>query len=192
MPISSAARDYSRRLQDSRAHQVPKAQYDFSRFEAPSGDRRKGEKAKTGNLRVVETSARELRNASARKWFANITVMALIVVPLAVLMLYSQAVLATINEDIGVKNDELNTLTGEYTRLQTELEAKISLKNIEEYAATTLGMTKVGQDQVQYVNVEQGESVTLYSSSGESSLTERFRRWISKTFGHNRAEAEIG
>ena len=184
MPISSAARDYSRRLQDSRAHQVPKAQYDFSRFEAPSGEQRKNGKTKPNALRVVETST--------RKWLANIAVMALIIVPLAVLMLYSQAVLATINEDIGVKNEELNTLTGEYTRLQTELEAKISLKNIEEYATTTLGMSKVGQDQVQYVNVEQGESVTLYSSSGESSLMERFRRWISKTFGHNRADAEIG
>ena len=168
MPISSAARDYSRRLQDSRAHQVPKAQYDFSRFEAPSGEKRKNEKNNPNALRVVETSARELRNASTRKWLANIAVMALI------------------------KNEELNTLTGEYTRLQTELEAKISLKNIEEYATTTLGMSKVGQDQVQYVNVEQGESVTLYSSSGESSLMERFRRWISKTFGHNRADAEIG
>jgi len=193
LPASSSAKDYSSRSKS--------AQYDFSRFEPAkqssanpkqkSNPSRKAQ-SQTQTLRVVITPARQRRMAENRAFAVHAVLSIIFLVGLAALMLYSRAILAAVNEDIGTQTELLSSLNGEYTRLQTELDAKISLRNIEEYASTNLGMSKVEQDQVQYVNVEQGESVTLYHSTGENSFVERLRQWFSEIFGHNQTDSEIG
>lgn len=180
MPVSSSAKDYSSRSKST--------QYDFSRFEpakqSATNANKKTNPSPPHSLRVVETPARQRQMAQRRSLAVHIVLSAVLLVGLILAILYSRAILATINENIGVKTELLNTLNGEYTRLQTELDAKISLRNIEEYASANLGMSKVDQGQVQYINVEQGESVTLYRSSGENSLFDKVRQWFSKIFGH--------
>ena len=190
MPASSSAKDYSRKDYSSRSKS---AQYDFSRFEtskqAAASPKHKPVPEKEQPFRVVVTPARQRQMAQRRALAVHLVLSVILLTGLTVAMLYSRAILATVNEAISVKTAELNTLNGEYTRLQTELDAKISLRNIEEYASTNLGMSKVEQDQVQYVNVEQGESVTLYRSTGENSLVERVRQWFSKIFGHKQEDS---
>lgn len=180
MPMSSSAEEYTR----------PKPQYDFARFDTAPAKKKKNQAAQ--RLKVVATPARQRRAAQMQKLAVNAAVSLILLVGLSLVMLYSQAVLATVNENISAKTEVLNTLNGEYTRLQTELEGKISLRNIEEYAAANLGMSKVEQGQVQYVNVEQGESVTLYNASKESNVFEQFQKWVSKIVGHIQEAFEIG
>jgi hypothetical protein len=79
-----------------------------------------------------------------------------------------------------MKTEELSTLSGEYTRLQTELEGKISLKNIEEYATANLGMMKIDTAQVRYLNLEETESVTLYNTSNENSVAAQVKGLLSE------------
>ncbi len=174
MPITSSAEEYKQ----------PKPQYDFSRFDTSEPGRKK---KKHSDLRVVTTPARQRRVVQMRKFAARMVASVVLLVGLTLAMLYSRAVLATVNEDIGVKTSELNTLNSEYTRLQTELDAKISLRNIEEYASANLGMAKVEQGQVQYVNIEQGESVTLYNTSGENNIFQRVKQWFSEIIGYIQA-----
>ena len=58
--------------------------------------------------------------------------------------------------------------------------SKISLKNIEEYATANLGMMKIDQAQIQYLNVDEGDSVTLYNTAGDNSLMAKLQGWLSE------------
>lgn len=171
MPSSSAARDY----RSGQGYQKSVA-YDLSHFEVPehSGELRRRER-----LRVVTTPLSQ-RLFGSRAALAKAVAALALLISLISFSLYSRAVLASINEDINAKTSELNTLNSEYTRLQTELESKISLRNIEEYATANLGMMKIDQSQVQYLNTGEAETVTLYNTSKENTLSAKIKRWISE------------
>lgn len=171
MPASSAARNYN-----AQPRYVKSVQYDLSRFEVPDHSTRL---QKRDRLRVV-TTPWSRRVFGSRAAVVKLVAGIMVLVSLVFFSLYSRATLATINEDINVKTQELSTLAGEYTRLQTELESQISLKNIEEYATANLGMMKIDQTQVHYLNAEDSDSVTLYNTSGENSLASKISRWISE------------
>ena len=181
MPASSAARDIYRNNRTSSAQRRynPSTEYDLSRFETP--DHAEALKRRE-RLRVVTTPMLQ-RMFGTRAAIAKFVLCVGMLVALFSVSLYSRAVLATINEDINAKTAELSTLTGEYTRLQTELESKISLKNIEEYATANLGMMKIDSTQVQYLNAEETESVTLYSTAGENTLPAKIGRFLSELAG---------
>jgi len=44
--------------------------------------------------------------------------------------------------------------TSENVRMQSELEAKMSMKNVEDYAENTLGLTKLDKSQIVYMEVQ--------------------------------------
>ena len=171
MATSSAARDYSARTGYQKS-----VQYDLSHFEVPE---HASQQRRQQQLRVVVTPMSQ-RLLSSRALVVKVVVGVVLLVMLMTSTLYSRAVLTTINENINVKTEELNTLNGEYARLQTELESKISLKNIEEYATANLGMMKIDQAQIQYLNVDEGDSVTLYNTAGDNSLMAKLQGWLSE------------
>ena len=171
MPTSSAAWDYSARTGYQKS-----VQYDLSHFEVPE---HASQQRRQQQLRVVVTPMSQ-RLLSSRALVVKVVVGVVLLVMLMTSTLYSRAVLTTINENINVKTEELNTLNGEYARLQTELESKISLKNIEEYATANLGMMKIDQAQIQYLNVDEGDSVTLYNTAGDNSLMAKLQGWLSE------------
>lgn len=45
--------------------------------------------------------------------------------------------------------------------MQTEIESKNSLKNIEDYAENILGMQKLDKSQVDYITIESGNVVEI-------------------------------
>ena len=65
------------------------------------------------------------------------------------------------------KTSELTDLQSEYIYLNYELESLVSLKNAEEYAETELGLIKLGQSQVEYVNLQSENTIeTAEKASG--------------------------
>lgn len=62
---------------------------------------------------------------------------------------------------ISSANAELNTLRSENVRMQTELEGKASISNIKEYAEQRLGLQKLDKSQIQYVEIQQEDVVTI-------------------------------
>ena len=58
-------------------------------------------------------------------------------------------------------NAELNTLRSENVRMQTELEGKASISNIKDYAEQHLGLQKLDQSQIQYIDIQTEDTVEI-------------------------------
>lgn len=67
----------------------------------------------------------------------------------------------TIYSKVAVLNDELTQAEAENVRLQTELESKISAKNVEDYAENVLGMTKIDSSQIKYIEIQTDDVVNI-------------------------------
>ena len=57
--------------------------------------------------------------------------------------------------------NELTYAKAENVRLQTELESKISAKNVEEYAENVLGMKKIDPSQIKYIEIQTDDVVSI-------------------------------
>ena len=62
--------------------------------------------------------------------------------------------LTEVYSSISEANAELNTLRSENVRMQTELEGKASISNIKDYAEQHLGLQKLDQSQIQYIDIQ--------------------------------------
>lgn len=56
---------------------------------------------------------------------------------------------------------ELNLAEAENARLQSELQAKVSAKNVEEYAENVLGMQKIDSSQIKYIEIQTDDVVNI-------------------------------
>ena len=69
------------------------------------------------------------------------------------------------------KTNQLAQLENEYRMLSTELESSVALANIETIITRDLGMTKLNDDQITYVNLSEGDTMTLPEEAGSGVLT---------------------
>lgn len=133
--------------------------YDFARFE-PERKQSVAVEKKT-EIKVVKKTA---RRASP----AKIIVMLAAVLAIASMMIYNQVVLTELNDQTTTLNAELEKLQSEKIQKSTELESQMSLKNIEEYAVNNLGLVKMDQSQVEYVDLESGNKVEVKQQQDDS------------------------
>ena len=66
----------------------------------------------------------------------------------------------TMYNKVAAMNEKLDTAEAENVRLQSELDSKMSAKNIEEYAQS-LGMVKLNSSQITYKKIQTGDVVTI-------------------------------
>ncbi len=62
---------------------------------------------------------------------------------------------------VSALNEDLSLAEAENVRLQTELESKISAKNVEDYAENVLGMHKIDSSQINYIKIQTDDVVTI-------------------------------
>lgn len=152
--------------------------YDFSMFEPkPKQQEEKQEEL----LKVVRprASQRARQRAKAKQVFhVKAFCAAVLAVVLMSFTLYNHARLSELGAQVNEKKEEYNVLLGEYTRLQTELDSKISLRSAEEYASLTLGMTKVDQSQIKYLNLNDGDRIEVYGKNANDGFFVKIRDWI--------------
>ncbi len=74
-------------------------------------------------------------------------------------LLYSRAVLTEVGDQITTSNETLEELQSEGVRLKSELDSKLSLDNVEEYALNELDLVKMNAAQKDYVTVPPAETV---------------------------------
>ena len=74
-------------------------------------------------------------------------------------IILNQVALTEAVQKVDSANNELLALQSEYRILETELEKMTSLNNIEEVITRDLGMTKLRDDQITYVNIEEGDQI---------------------------------
>lgn len=120
------------------------------------------------NLRVVEKprmTAYQVRaqNALALRKIFRIIGVAVICLSFLGAVIYSTLQLDEINRDIASVDKAMNIAKSEKVRLDMELNSIISLDKVENYAANTLGMSKVQDHQVVYIDLSSSDRVLMAS-----------------------------
>lgn len=67
----------------------------------------------------------------------------------------------TVYNKVSSMNNSLNLAEAENVRLQTELESKLTAKNVEDYAENVLGMKKIDSSQIKYIKIQTDDVVTI-------------------------------
>lgn len=135
--------------------------YDLSRFEPR-------EERSTPRLRVVKNKAA----AKPNSMFSTFCLV-LVLVVLVVFTIYNQVVLTELGAQISTQNAELRALEGEAVQLKSQLDASNSLRTLEEFARTQLGMGKLEQSQIVYINLQEEDCIQITAKAGESSSVEK-------------------
>ena len=139
--------------------------YDLQRFEEQT--------PKTSPKLTVRTAQRTVHPV-------KIVMVAVLALLMGFTLLYSQVVITELNSQIAAKQEELNTLQAENVRMQTELEGKMSLTEIEEKAVGEYGMVKPDNSQVSYVKLEQENK--LEATKPEENIFEQIVHYIQDLF----------
>lgn len=81
--------------------------------------------------------------------------------------IYAKVQLNEVYNDISVAKKTNELLQSENVRMQSELETKMSMKNVEDYAENILGLEKLDKSQIVYMEV-QSDSVTEVKTEEKS------------------------
>lgn len=120
------------------------------------------------NLKVLEkprmTAAQvKAQNAAASRRTLKIIAVAGICLFFLAIVIYSTLQLDEINRDIASIDKKMGIAKSETVRLNMELNSIISMDKVEDYAANTLGMSKVQDYQVVYVDLSTSDRVLMAS-----------------------------
>ncbi len=67
----------------------------------------------------------------------------------------------TVYNSVAEIKNELNLIEAENVRLQSELESRMTAKNVEDYAENVLGMKKLDSSQVEYIEIQKDDVVNI-------------------------------
>lgn len=85
-----------------------------------------------------------------------------------VALMFSYSRITVLDYDISKAKDQLESLQNDSVKLKTQYEARYNLTNIEEYAQKTLGMTKLDSSQIEYIEINNPDTITRVTGSGFS------------------------
>lgn len=101
------------------------------------------------------------------------------VAAMVIVTLCGYAKLTELNRQIANQCSKLDEVQSEVTRLSAELEAKMSLRNIEDFATQRLGMSSFDKSQITYIELSQGDKVELTEESPEKNWLDVIQEAIS-------------
>ncbi|MBR3760159.1 MAG: hypothetical protein IKK47_04115 [Ruminococcus sp.] len=102
------------------------------------------------------------RRTEARKGSVfRIIVISLLAAGLLGSVIYSLDRRSSMYNKVTSYNDKLELAEAENARLQSELESKMSVKNVEEYAENVLGMQKIDPSQIEFIKIQTGDVVII-------------------------------
>lgn len=127
--------------------------YDLSRYEYQYRAVEKQEKP------VMKTNPQAA--VAARISVPKVVAVILMVGTMMCAMLYGNVEESRLYNDITKANKQVDILAGENARMQTELEGRTSVKNVEDYAENVLGLEKLNQSQIEYVELPTGNAVEI-------------------------------
>ena len=122
------------------------------------------------NLRAVPTSRRRRRPSFG----LSLPVCIGIVGIAAVYILFCQMQLTQLTAQVSTQNDTLDELTAENVSLSSKKINSMDMAQVEEYATTKLGMVKLDNSQIEYVELTNPDTVTVAHS--EASLDKLLAR----------------
>lgn len=72
-------------------------------------------------------------------------------------ILFNQIAITELTNEVSERTSELEQLENEYRMLSAELESSVALSNIETVITRDLGMAKLSEDQITYINLSDGD-----------------------------------
>ncbi len=153
--------------------------YNFERFEprivtsssAAPEIRRTPEKKP--QLKLVEKTKRTAAQIQQEKNAASVKAVKIFAIAVAILLFMSMAIfsrvqLDEVNRDISSVENKMKLAESDTIRLNNELNAMVSMNKVEDFAANKLGMVKVQDYQVVYVDLSSDDRVVV--ANGETAV----------------------
>lgn len=153
--------------------------YDFDRFEprivttssAAPEIRRAPEKRP--QLKLVQQTKRTAAQIKQETNEATRKIIKIVAVAISILLfmsmaIYSRVQLDEVNRKISSVENKIELAQSDTIRLNNELNALVSMNNVEDFAANKLGMVKVQEYQVVYVDLSTEDCVVV--ANGESTV----------------------
>lgn len=138
--------------------------YDLSRFE---------ERSERRTIKVIKNKQPQSCRVFGISPLTGIFVTA-IVIAITSLFIYNNAILTEIGVQINQSSAEYEQLMNEQVRLETALESKMSVQNIEDIAQNKLGLTKMDRSQIVYIKLAPEDVVELAEESApEGSILDK-------------------
>ncbi len=147
--------------------------YDFDRFEprvvtnsSAAQEIKRQPQKKQPQLKLLEKPRRtaqqikEETSVNTRKAFKIVTIAVVLLMFMSALI-YSRVQLDEINREISSVENKIELAQSDTVRLNNELNAVVSINNVEDFAANQLGMVKIQDYQVVYVDLSTDDSVVV-------------------------------
>ena len=115
------------------------------------------EREQARQLRVAPTPRRRKRAGIRPSVLGCVMVLAIT----AVYILFCQMQLTELSAAVGEQNDRLNELSAENVSLTTKQMNSMNMDEVEEYAVNNLGMVKMDNSQIEYVELTNPDTVTV-------------------------------
>lgn len=110
----------------------------------------------------AEKSARSSGNSESRVGSVfSIMLVSVLAAALLGAVIFSLDRRNTMYSEVASLTEELNLAEAENVRLQSELEGKISAKNVEDYVENVLGMRKIDSSQIKYIEIQTDDVVSI-------------------------------
>lgn len=109
----------------------------------------------------------------------KVVILAALMISLICSVLFARINITEVTAEITQKQTELVALKSTYDYLNNKIETMTSLRNVEQYATATLGLEKLSQDQITYVE-RAPESSIVRSQSTTKKLVNNFSDLFSK------------
>ena len=146
--------------------------YDLSRYEEAQRQRQPQPQQPNLTVRV----SRPERHISGFKLFICLA----LTVALVSLSIYTNVMMIEMGDAIGQKAKELEQLKNETVVLQSKLESATSIKNVEEYATTSLNMGQVEKYQLTYIQLDDGDKIEKTNKAPDKTPEQRIKNAAQK------------
>ncbi len=132
--------------------------------------------------KVVRKSRAAQKRETRRARAQAIKLMAIATVLFLVLgfQIYSHVRVEELNRQIETTNSSISVMQSENTKLKMDLNASASLDKVEDYAVNELGMVKVQNYQVNYLNLSDGDTVEVSGGKTHQTLWQRLQIALKK------------
>lgn len=131
----------------------------YQQYDEPLSEREEASR----QLRAVKQTSRQLHKARRRASHRLGTYVGAAVIA-AVYLLYCNMQLTQLTSEVSDQNTELERLDAESVSLASKIEYNMSTDELEQYATETLGMVKMDNSQIEYVQLTNPDVITVTES----------------------------
>ena len=140
--------------------------YDLSLFE-PKRQELPASGKKNNVIKLTQEQLDKSRRVKIQPLHALATFLSMaVVVGIVGSVVYGQAQLNELTDQINTAQAELSEAQSTYTQLKMKSDSRLSLDTVEEYAKDTLGMRRISQEQVVCISLSSGDKGEVLQEDG--------------------------